>query len=141
MGGKRRERRAGKERARLEEGRRESSNTDFRRSVEARDEVWSRLAFVERARGSEVGQLYDQLVVRYEDVVRLDVRVNQRTPTQQTQREQQLLRIRTHRLHVEAHSATVLVQQLAQIHAAHKGTRAHHTQFINLESFFMLCSE
>ena len=52
-----------------------------------------------------------------QDVVWFDVAVQYRGLLEEFERQQQLLRVRTHRLDVQAHVLAVLLENLAQVHA------------------------
>lgn len=63
-------------------------------------------------------------------IVRLNVRMQNVGLAQEFQRQEQLLTIRAHRLHMQSHILAILLQYLAQIHAKRL---EHHTEVILVE--------
>ena len=105
--------------------------TDFRRAVEAADEVGGDVVLGDVRRRAEVAQLEQQLGLVDEHVVGLDVGVQDRGPPQELEGEEQLLGVRAHGLDVQPDVLPVLLEHLAQVHAATVAVRltTHSTHF------------
>ena len=69
-------------------------------------------------RRAEVAEFQLEFTLVDQNVVGLDVGVKDRAFLEQFQREQQLLRVGSHRLDVQADVLAVLLQHFSQIHAA-----------------------
>ena len=66
--------------------------------------------------GPQIAQLEQRLGLVDQDVVRLDVGVDDVALSQQLEREEELVRVRAHRVDVDAHVLAVLFQHLPQVH-------------------------